>query len=73
MKSHGTCWIEQCICAMECIINKFGLYTRHLKEAADETKDLKGEAVIRGKLKNAQVLVTGDRWPAVKCPIYWTY
>ena len=60
LKSTGTRWIDHRIRAMGRLVDKFGLYTRHLKEFIDREKNSKTRATVQGKLNkllDAQVLL----------------
>ena len=60
LKATGTRWIDHRIRAMGRLVDKFGLYTRHLKEFIDAEKKSKVRATVTGKLDkilDAQVLL----------------
>ena len=50
VKSTGTRWIDHRIRAMGRMIDKFGLYTRHLKAFISREKNSKNKATVKGKL-----------------------
>ena len=50
LKATGTRWIDHRIRAMGRLVDKFGLYTRHLKEFIDAEKKSKVRATVTGKL-----------------------
>ena len=59
LKATGTRWIDHRIRAMGRLVDKFGLYTRHLKQFIDAEKNSKVKATVKGKLDkilDAQVL-----------------
>ena len=41
VKFTGTHWIDHQICAMQCLVDKFGLCCRHLQHTIPEMKKLK--------------------------------
>ena len=60
VKCTGTRWIDHRIRAMGRLVDKFGLYTRHLKEFIEENTNSTVKATVRGKLNkliDAQVLL----------------
>jgi hypothetical protein len=60
LKATGTRWIDHRIRAMGRLIDKFGLYTRHLKEFIAAEKKSSVKATVKGKLDkmlNAQILL----------------
>ena len=50
VKSTGTRWIDHRIRAMGRVVDKFGLYTRHLKDFISREKNSKVRATVQGKL-----------------------
>ena len=50
VKSTGTQWIDHRIRAMARVIDKFGLYTRHLHYFISKEKNSKTKATVQGKL-----------------------
>ena len=60
VKSTGTRWIDHRLRAMECVIEKFGLYTRRLGDSISREKNGKNRATVQGKLNKlleAQVIL----------------
>ena len=60
VKSTGTRWIDHRIRAMARVIDKFGLYTRHLHDFISREKNSKTKATVQGKLNkllDAQVIL----------------
>ena len=60
VKSTGTRWIDHRLRAMERVIDKFGLYTRHLGDFISREKNGKNRATVQGKLNKlleAQVIL----------------
>ena len=60
VKSTGTRWIDHRIRAMGRVIDKFGLYTRHLNSFISREKNSKTKATVKGKLEkllDAQVIL----------------
>ena len=50
LKSSGTRWIDHRIRTMGRLVDKFGLYTRHLREFIDNNKNSNVRATVKGKL-----------------------
>ena len=50
LKSTGTRWIDHRVRAMGRVVDKFGLYTRHLKDFISREKNSKTRATVQGKL-----------------------
>ena len=60
LKATGTCWIDHCICAMGRLVDKIGLYARHMKDFIYKEKNSKTKATVEGKLEkllDARVLL----------------
>ena len=49
VKSSGTRWIDHKLRAMERLVEKFGLYTQHLENVIESTRNSKDKAVLQGK------------------------
>ena len=47
-KATRTRWIDHKICAMEHVVNKYGLYCQHLQHAITDTKKSKDRAMLQG-------------------------
>ena len=52
VKATGTRWINHRIRAIGRVLNKFGLYTRHLNDLISRVKNSKTKATVQGKLNN---------------------
>ena len=50
LKATRTRWIDHRIRAMGQLVDKFGLYARHMKEFIDTVKNLKTKATVEGRL-----------------------
>ena len=60
LKGIGTRWIDHKIRAMGRLIEKFGLYVRHLKDVVSTTVSSKDRSTVQGKLNmlvDAKVLI----------------
>ena len=60
VKATGTRWIDHRIRAMTRLIDKFGLYSRHLHDFISREKNSKNKATVQGKLNkllDAQVIL----------------
>ena len=63
LKATRTRWIDHRIRAMGQLVDKFGLYARHMKEFIDTEKNSKTKSTVKGKLKrvrDAQVAFLRD-------------
>ena len=56
LKATGTHWIDHGIRAMGRLVDKFGLYARHMKELIDKEKNSKTEVRVKRKLKKFWML-----------------
>ena len=50
LKATRTRWIDHRIRAMGQLVDRFGLYGRHMKEFIDKVKNLKTKATVEGRL-----------------------
>ena len=60
LKIAGTRWIDHKICAIERVVNKYGLYCLHLQHAITDTKKSKDRVTLQGKfnkLVDAKILL----------------
>ena len=52
LKGISTRWINQKVCGMGCLVEKFSLYIQHLTEVIPTIKNSKKIAIAMGKLNN---------------------
>ena len=65
VKSTGIHWIDHHITVMRCVIDKFGLYSCHLKDFIAREKNSKVRATVQGnvnKLLDTQVILRSVFW-----------
>ena len=51
LKGSLTRWMDYKICAMECVIEKLGLYEKHLNNCMVTNQNSTAHATVEGKLK----------------------
>ena len=51
VKATGTQWINHKLCAIEWLVDKFGLYCQHIQHAIPEIKNSKDRATLQGKFE----------------------
>ena len=63
VKAISTQWIDHKLCAIERLVDKFGLYCQHIQHAIPEIKNSNNPATLRGKFEkliDAKVLLHSE-------------